>query len=96
MCIRDSLSSIGTTTYVFGETPNRIIGSTVSGIGNTNLKWETVEDWNVGLDLALLQSRLKISVSDTAHSRTDDAVWSFTEYIGCCTDRDVYKRQLHT
>lgn len=39
------LSSIGTTTYVFGETPNRIIGSTVSGIGNTNLKWETVEDW---------------------------------------------------
>ncbi len=55
------LSSIGTTTYVFGETPNRIIGSTVSGIGNTNLKWETVEDWNVGLDLALLQSRLKIT-----------------------------------
>ena len=53
------LSSIGTTTYVFGGTPNRIIGSTVSGIGNTNLKWETVEDWNVGLDLALLQSRLK-------------------------------------
>lgn len=55
------LSSIGTTTYVFGGTPNRIIGSTVSGIGNTNLKWETVEDWNVGLDLALLQSRLKIT-----------------------------------
>lgn len=55
------LSSIGTTTYVFGGTPNRIIGSTVSGIGNSNLKWETVEDWNVGLDLALLQSRLKIT-----------------------------------
>lgn len=55
------LSSIGTTTYVFGGTPNRIIGSTVSGIGNTNLKWETVEDWNVGLALALLQSRLKIT-----------------------------------
>ena len=55
------LSSIGTTTYVFGGTPNRIIGSTVSGIGNTNLKWETVEDWNVGLDLALLQSLLKIT-----------------------------------
>ena len=30
---------------------------------------------------------LQVSVSDTAHSRTDDAVWSFTEYIGCCTDR---------
>lgn len=55
------LSSIGTTTYVFGGTPNRIIGSTVSCIGNSNLKWETVEDWNVGLDLALLQSRLKIT-----------------------------------
>ena len=55
------LSSIGTTDYVFGQTPIRDIGSTVSGIGNSSLKWETVEDWNVGLDLALLQSRLKVT-----------------------------------
>ena len=55
------LSSIGTTDYVLGSAANRLVGSTVSGIGNSNLKWETVEDWNVGLDLALLQSRLKIT-----------------------------------
>jgi len=53
------LSSIGTTDYVFGN--NRVIGSTVSGIGNSNLKWETVEDWNVGVDLAVLNSRLKVT-----------------------------------
>ena len=53
------LSSIGTTDYVFGN--NRVIGSTVSGIGNSALKWETVEDWNVGLDLAVLSSRLKVT-----------------------------------
>ena len=55
------LSSIGTSSYVFGTGENRVVGSEVSGIGNSNLKWETVEDWNVGLDLALLQSRLKIT-----------------------------------
>ena len=65
------LSSIGTTDYVFGQTPIRDIGSTVSGIGNPNLKWETVEDWNVGLDLALLQSRLKIT-ADYFHKTSHD------------------------
>ena len=53
------LSSIGTTDYVFGN--NRVIGSTVNGIGNSALKWETVEDWNIGLDLAVLSSRLKVT-----------------------------------
>ena len=55
------LSSIGTSQYVFGSSADRVVGSNVSGIGNTKLKWETVEDWNVGLDLALLNSRLKVT-----------------------------------
>ena len=65
------LSSIGTTDYVFGSTADRVIGSTVSGIGNNKLKWETVEDWNVGLDLALLQSRLKLT-ADYFHKTSHD------------------------
>jgi len=53
------LSSIGTMRYVFN---NEItVGSQVSGIGNQSLKWETVEDYNIGLDMAFLQSRLRVT-----------------------------------
>ena len=53
------LSSIGTMRYVLGD--QIAVGSQVSGIGNQNLKWETVEDFNVGIDAAFLQSRLRIT-----------------------------------
>ena len=53
------LSSISNTDYVFGG--NRVTGSTVGSIGNNKLKWETVEDWNVGVDFALLKNRLKVT-----------------------------------
>ena len=52
-------SSISTSRYVFG---NQIaIGSSVGSIGNTNVKWETVEDYNVGLDMAFLNNRLRVT-----------------------------------
>lgn len=53
------LSSIGTMRYVLGN--QVIVGSQVSGIGNQQLKWETVEDFNIGIDAAFLQSRLRIT-----------------------------------
>lgn len=47
------------TQYAYGgEVAN---GYFVSTIGNTTLKWETVEDWNVGVDMSLLKSRLGIT-----------------------------------
>ena len=47
------------TQYAYGgEVVN---GYFVSTIGNTTLKWETVEDWNVGVDMSLLKSRLGIT-----------------------------------
>ena len=36
-------------------------GYGVSTVGNNNLKWETVEDWNVGVDMSLLKSRLGVT-----------------------------------
>ena len=33
----------------------------VSGVGNNLLKWETVEDWNVGVDMSFLDSRLDMT-----------------------------------
>ena len=53
------LSSIGTMRYVLGN--QIVVGSQVSGIGNQKLKWETVEDYNVGIDAAFLQSRLRVT-----------------------------------
>ena len=53
------LSSIGTMRYVLGD--QVVVGSQVSGIGNLKLKWETVEDFNIGIDAAFLQSRLRVT-----------------------------------
>lgn len=53
------LSSISNTDYVFGG--NRVTGSTIGSIGNSKVQWETVEDWNVGIDATLLNNRLKVT-----------------------------------
>lgn len=47
--------------YVFGSSPDRYVGTAVSGVGNTSLKWETVEDFNVGIDFGILGGRLNIT-----------------------------------
>ncbi len=47
--------------YVFGSTPDRAQGTTIANIGNTNLQWETVEDIDLGVDMAFLQNRLTVT-----------------------------------
>lgn len=48
--------------YVFGSTPAVVQGNTVSILGNTNVKWETSTQTDVGMDLAILQDRLSLTV----------------------------------
>lgn len=55
-----TLTLLGQSDYVFGQMPGRTPGTMVSSVGNNNLKWETVEDWNVGLDMSFLNSRLDV------------------------------------
>lgn len=55
------ISSIATTRYTFGVTPAIAVGSTIGSIGNANVQWETVEDYNIGLDMAFLRNRLKVT-----------------------------------
>lgn len=56
-----TLTLLGQSDYVFGQMPGRTPGTMVSSVGNNNLKWETVEDWNVGLDMSFLNSRLDVT-----------------------------------
>ena len=56
-----TLTLLGQSDYVFGTTPGRVSGTMVSGVGNNLLKWETVEDWNVGVDMSFLDSRLDMT-----------------------------------
>ena len=43
----------------------------VCGIGNENLKWETTQRFNVGLDFSILNNRLMVN-ADYFHSKTTD------------------------
>ena len=54
------ISTIGSSDYVFGNTPTRVPGTTITSVGNSNLRWETVEDYNLGLDITLLDNRLDV------------------------------------
>lgn len=55
------LNLIETKDYVFGSNADRNIGTAIKQIGNEDLKWETVEDYNLGLDMSLLNGRLGIT-----------------------------------
>jgi TonB-linked SusC/RagA family outer membrane protein len=55
------LTLIGASDYVYGSDAARYIGTSVSSIGNNTLRWETVEDYNLGLDVGFLNGRLNIT-----------------------------------
>lgn len=55
------LTLIGSSDYVFGSSPARYVGTSVSSVGNTELQWETVEDFNVGVDMGFFQNKLNIT-----------------------------------
>lgn len=63
------LTLVGASDYVIGG--DRILGTSVSSIGNPNLKWETVEDINIGIDMGLLNGRLNITADWFQKKSTD-------------------------
>lgn len=56
-----TLTLLDQTQYYFGTSPTLANGYYISTVGNDQLKWETVEDWNVGLDMSFLDSRLGVT-----------------------------------
>lgn len=51
---------IGDSNYAFGG--ERVVTNTLNRFGNVDLKWETVEDINIGLEGALFNKKLNFSV----------------------------------
>lgn len=55
------LNLIGAGDYVYGPNGDRYVGTAISLVGNNKLKWETVEDYNLGIDASFLDNRLSIT-----------------------------------
>ncbi len=55
-----TISQFSNRPYLYGE--NEVPGVGLSVVGNANLKWETTEQLNVGLDMNVLQGRLGLTV----------------------------------
>ncbi len=69
------LSKLGNNYYVFGDENGNIVNTTEpSQVKNEDLKWETVEDINIGMDFTLLNSKVSGSV-EYFRKNTDDMLF---------------------
>ncbi len=64
-------STISVSDYVFGSNADRVIGSAVGSMGNSLVRWETVEDYNVGVDMSFLNNRLSVT-AEWFHKKSHD------------------------
>ena len=69
----DFLTLLGSTYTVIGG--QRVPGYVITDVGNNRLKWETVEDWNVGIDASLFNSRLDLTF-DYFKKRSHDMLYN--------------------
>lgn len=71
-----SLAKVGVSDgYVYGDGGATAISTYVSSMGNSNLKWETTSEFNIGMDFALFANRIHGSV-DYYNSSTKDLFWN--------------------
>ena len=64
-----ALATLGSSTYLFNGI--KVVGYSPSTLANPNLKWESTSQGNIGLDLALLRSRMLLS-GDVYNKTTRD------------------------
>ncbi|WP_348796951.1 SusC/RagA family TonB-linked outer membrane protein [Flavobacterium adhaerens] len=64
-----SLASVGSVNYAFGGTIQT--GLTPTRLANPDLKWEKTTQYNIGLDLSLLDRKINF-VFDAYYKKTDD------------------------
>lgn len=64
-----SLVAAGDRVYVFGD--KIVTGATIVETGNSNIRWETSTQTNLGLDVSFWEDRLSL-IADWFNKRTDD------------------------
>ncbi|HLR26437.1 MAG TPA: TonB-dependent receptor [Fodinibius sp.] len=57
--------------YFFGQNDQVVLGQTPSSTANPDLKWETVQEWDFGIDLRMLDDRVTFS-GGYYHRKTTD------------------------
>jgi TonB-linked SusC/RagA family outer membrane protein len=57
-----TLTTLGKTYYIFGADKNLSVGTAPETVGNPDLKWETVEDFNLGADLGFFDQKLTVAL----------------------------------
>ena len=67
-----SLATLGPVTYVFGN--QRAIGFVPASLENASLRWETTDQLNAGLDVAVLKNRLFLT-ADVYSKKTKDLLY---------------------
>jgi TonB-dependent starch-binding outer membrane protein SusC len=60
--VGSALNSSNVSNYVLGSSPTVVQGNTISTLGNTNVKWETSTQADAGIDIAILQDKLSLTV----------------------------------
>ncbi|QMW04813.1 SusC/RagA family TonB-linked outer membrane protein [Spirosoma foliorum] len=75
-------NNIGNYTYLAGVNPSNYVfnnalasGRVLSGIGNSNLTWETTTGFDAGLDLSLLNNRINFTY-DYYYKKTDGLLYA--------------------
>ncbi|MDA3930881.1 MAG: TonB-dependent receptor [Prolixibacteraceae bacterium] len=61
--------------YVFGDGSPTSVGQSVSSLPNNDLGWETTAGFNMGLDFAILNSRIRGNV-EYYNTTTTDLLWN--------------------
>ncbi len=61
--------------YVFGDGSSTSIGQSVSSLPNNDLGWETTAGFNLGLDFAILNNRIRGNV-EYYTTKTTDLLWN--------------------
>lgn len=61
--------------YIFGDGAPPANGQQVSGLGNSDLKWERTRGFNAGIDFTLLDNRLSGNI-DAYFNKTTDLLYS--------------------
>ncbi len=78
--------------YVFGTTPTRYPSTIMGQMGNPNLKWETVEDIDFGIDATFLSNRLNLTFDlyqktshDMLYARQSQLIMGLPTWMGALT-----------